>query len=375
MLSLILFLDFLFNQISSKTLRINYKSMYPSFDFFLIYPERYYPSNSFANTYLTKTSFIRYSIEEILPVEIKEKLKTVNYLEFKSSFELYDQTKIIDFPYIIYPSRGRDTHEGIGLGFKFEDEKFSFVHQLYNQKIIEKKAFGFSYNKETDNGTLFFGSNSEVNFTQFKYKGKIKVNEKHASWGSNIIGIVYNNKVYSFNSYAILNSGFFGVIFSHDFFDFMIDTFFKDKIDEKVCSLEQMNSGCDYLVCNPEKIDISKESIILMYGEISIKLPLNLLFTQKQRGYVSSFYSNPFREYKNTVILGMEFISLFEYTVFDYDNKAIFLYSNSTEMTQLKFNGLSKEVIIKVIIAIISLICFILIFLYIIILNLGTKYN
>ena len=117
MLSLILFLDCLFNHISSKTLKISYKSMYPSFDFFLIYPERYYPSNAFANTYLTKTSFVRYHIEEILPVEIKEKLKTVNYLEFKSSFELYDKTKIIDFSYIIYPSRGRQSKEGIGLAF------------------------------------------------------------------------------------------------------------------------------------------------------------------------------------------------------------------------------------------------------------------
>lgn len=181
MLSLILFLDCLFNHISSKTLKISYKSMYPSFDFFLIYPERYYPSNAFANTYLTKTSFVRYKIEEILPVEIKEKLKTVNYLEFKSSFELYDQTKIIDFSYIIYPSRGRQSKEGIGLAFKFEDEKFSFVHHLYNQKIIDQKVFGFTYNKEVDNGTLFFGSNSEVNYTQFKYKGEIKVNEKYTS--------------------------------------------------------------------------------------------------------------------------------------------------------------------------------------------------
>ena len=372
MLSLILFLDCLFNHISSKTLKISYKSMYPSFDFFLIYPERYYPSNAFANTYLTKTSFVRYNIEEILPVEIKEKLKTVNYLEFKSSFELYDKTKIIDFSYIIYPSRGRQSKEGIGLAFKFEDEKFSFVHHLYNQKIIDQKVFGFTYNKEVDNGTLFFGSNSEVNYTQFKYKGEIKVNEKYTSWGSNITGIVYNNTVYPFNSYAILNTDFFGVIFSHDFFDFMIETFFKDKIDERVCTLKQMNTGCDYLVCNLEKMDISKESIKLIYGDISIKLPLSLLFTQKQRGFVSSFYSNPFREYKNTVILGMEFISLFEFTVFDYDNKAIFLYSNSIEMFKLDSN-ITREVIIKEIIAAITFICFMLILLYIVILNLKTK--
>ena len=49
-----------------------------------------------------------------------------------------------------YPDRG------LGLGYKFDDEEFSLVHHLYNNKMIGNKVFAFEYLNE-DHGTFYIG--------------------------------------------------------------------------------------------------------------------------------------------------------------------------------------------------------------------------
>ena len=44
---------------------------------------------------------------------------------------------------------------GIGLSYKFDDEKFSLVHRLYNGKRIEHKSFGFHSTRH--NEAIYFG--------------------------------------------------------------------------------------------------------------------------------------------------------------------------------------------------------------------------
>ena len=62
-----------------------------------------------------------------------------------------------------YPDRG------LGLGYKFDDEEFSLVHYLYNNKMIGNKVFAFEYLNE-DNGTFYLGGVDNDKHVEMRYK-------------------------------------------------------------------------------------------------------------------------------------------------------------------------------------------------------------
>ena len=57
---------------------------------------------------------------------------------------------------------------GIGLSYKFDDEKFSLVHLLYDGKRIEHKSFGFHSTR--NNEAIYFGGIPKEEHLRYNYK-------------------------------------------------------------------------------------------------------------------------------------------------------------------------------------------------------------
>ena len=171
----------------------------------------------------------------LIPMHTYNIKSVVNYKvnQYNSSLSM---SSLKLFPFIFnaadkimyYPDRG------IALGYKFKDERYSIIHQLYMTKQINNKRFAFNaLNKE--NGTFYIG---DIPNNDFKYKGYCNVGNNSNHWGCNLTKIKYNNKEYTFNQNAVLHSSCY-YIYSDTLFDFMIDYVFNDEIKNGICKVKK----------------------------------------------------------------------------------------------------------------------------------------
>lgn len=80
------------------------------------------------------------------------------------------------------------------------EEEFSVVHQLYNNKYIAQRAFGFSLN-ETGRELLLHYGGLPKEVTQNKKKFSCKVNKNYPTWGCNLNKVSFSdNKYPSYNN-------------------------------------------------------------------------------------------------------------------------------------------------------------------------------
>ena len=214
---------------------------------------------------------------------------------------------------------------GFSFGRLFEDESFSIVHQLYNSHQIKYKTFAFKSNLEHINGKIYFGGIPDDK--DYQFKGFCKVDNTFPNWGCNLTQMKYNDTSVSFNNYALFHSGFYGLLYSDNVFDFIANVVFKNEIENKICYIEEISERRKGFNCqNSFKNELTYEDTFeFVFGNIQIKYPKKLLFDESS----SIFFTNPYDYYlKYDIILGVDFINSFNYTIFDYDNNQIGFYSD-----------------------------------------------
>ena len=101
---------------------------------------------------------------------------------------------------------------GISLSYKFEDESYSIVHQLYNQHKISKRQFAFIPFQYRKKGQLYIGN---MNINNYTNEGYFNVDDKYSTWGSNITGMTINGNKREVNEYCFIHSGFEEMISSN----------------------------------------------------------------------------------------------------------------------------------------------------------------
>ena len=218
----------------------------------------------------------------------------------------------------------------IGLGYEevfYDDDENagylmeieSFLTQLRNQQLINKKVFFLKYNAEDDNGEIVFGAYPH----EIKDSSLESCIEKNYIEGDNIYtgdfqiiwslkGYIYFGEKLLFNYLSSidfeLNQGF--IIGSYSYKKEVLNTFFNDKIQKEECftnEIYQQKKAFDVYYCK-KNVDISKfQDLKIIIDKIKYKIELNYndLFTiNGDYVYFNVIFTQDEDDFKNDFILG-----------------------------------------------------------------------
>ena len=245
---------------------------------------------------------------------------------------------------------------GLSFGYKVTNESYSYVHTLYNKQIISHRVFIMHNLRKGLNGNLYIGGVPNNEHTKMIYKGKLKVNETLPTWGFMLRDVIFKNKVYSLNIPTIISSNLLNMFISDEFYEFMVN---KILIDGEYGEVRNSFLTRTYQkqVISKEGMNKSKE-IAFVFDNIEMKIKLKNMFEKSNSKFLSNTYKSKIHNFTG-LILGSEFLSLFNYTVFDYDNKAIEFYSDTIPIIVLNHNSsnIVKSIIyINILISVINII-------------------
>ena len=218
----------------------------------------------------------------------------------------------------------------IGLGYEevfYDDDENagylmeieSFLTQLRNQQLINKKVFFLRYNTEDDNGEIVFGAYPH----EIKDSSLESCIEKNYIEGDNIYtgdfqiiwslkGYIYFGEKLLFNYLSSidfeLNQGF--IIGSYSYKKEVLNTFFNDKIQKEECftnEIYQQKKAFDVYYCK-KNVDISKfQDLKIIIDKIKYKIELNyndLFTTNGDYVYFNVLFTQDEDDFKNDFILG-----------------------------------------------------------------------
>ena len=233
---------------------------------------------------------------------------------------------------------------GYGFGYKFRDESFSFVHQLYNSHLISHKSFSFLPYGETrsnSKGKFYFGNIPDNILANYKYNGECQVNNEYTFWGCFLNKIhLKNGFKYPINKYSIFNSAQFYLFLSRQLFDILYDKVFFPWADGETCyridGIQRSSMKC-------------LESVINSIGDIGfefekgfiIKIPL-IFFFECDEVLCHSLYSSD-NVNKDYFEFGTSFLKLMNATVFDYEKQTISIYNNLFEIQQINNKNINNK--------------------------------
>ena len=302
------------------------------------FPNESQTKHMFLNTYLPFSVFWFNSSQ--IKTERITKNNQALYLEstypsviYQTDIILNNNTKIDNlFAYnIFYENSIFFKDVGLALGFNMKDESFSIVHQLYNKKTIERLQFAF-HNIGKD-GHFYIGGVPNEAHLSLPYKGIIKEGDGLPTWGFTIKTLFISNIEYNVSIPAIISTASDCLVISDYLYDLFAKTILLEYINNKICQ-EKNDYDYNYITCNRTAAHFGNKTAMII-DNIKVEFDTNAIITNRY-GIVSS-YRNKERKVHNFTgaVLGPQFLSLFNYTVFDYEKRQIEFYSDRTNITSL----------------------------------------
>ena len=218
----------------------------------------------------------------------------------------------------------------IGLGYEevfYDDDDAegylteieSFLTQLKNQNLINKKVFYLKYNEDNENGEIVFGAyphelndNYPDNYDEQDYieGDNVYTSDIQIVWS--IKGYIYSGEKLLFNYVSSidfeLNQGF--IIGSYSYKKDVLNNFFSDKISKGECftqEIYQQKKAFDCFYCK-KNIDITKlEKLLIILDKIKYKIEFTYddLFTLNgDYFYFNVLFTQEEDDFKNDFILG-----------------------------------------------------------------------
>ena len=261
-----------------------------------------------------------------------------NIINRDISFQQYNEdTKyIVNMYYYDYQksSNSLSTLSGLSLAFKCRNDSFSFVHQLYNNSLIEKLMYIFEP-VDINSGNIYFGGIPQNSLLQ--YSGKCKINSE--KWGCYLDNIYFTNdsnkhlylyKTNISNNYAEFDVGRKCIFAPKEYFYFVKNTFFEKHFQSKKCGY-YYNYDAMYIYCyNKDEIkEAIPEYISFVFENQSFRIHKDKLFkTHTIDNTIIFLICNAlFVEDLDKWIFGSAFLHNF-ISIFDYTNESVTLYSN-----------------------------------------------
>jgi hypothetical protein len=287
----------------------------------------------------------RFNLLNTSTIEINRTQITLHYDEEKyvSGFtgrdDLYINNKKITRQKFIIATESNVYYgyEGmIGLGYMANsyERDYSFIDQLYNNKIISHKVFTQSFTT-SDKGEISFGEipknivNDYKNYGRCNALDKIKNGEryKNRKWECAITKALINDNdnisiegenlvsFFSYRNRALVPSTFFKTL---------VQTYFKDLLNQKICETIKDRR---YDVVSCKEIPSNSPTLTLVFGDWGMKLTKENLYIKNEQNnkYEFIFYHKQNFEH---FTLGRPIVRFF-HMVYDYQNQQIGFYSTT----------------------------------------------
>ena len=208
----------------------------------------------------------------------------------------------------------------IGLSRVEEIDQTSFIHQLKDQKMINKLMFTLKPN-DTKNGLIIFGDVPD-NITSNKNKVKCKfqrtkTHKRH--WNCQLHKINIDNMIiYNYNQtdhlfFSTVNDK---VLMPLDFYLVLKEEFIV-KINNKCKAIENKKEDIYYIACDDNYL--KGKEISFYFGDYLIKMEMSLFFNENPL----FVYSNKLSE--QAWIFGVNFLNFFT-TTFNIENNEMAFY-------------------------------------------------
>lgn len=284
------------------------------------------------NTYIDSSHFIIIN-EKSLPqkenqmIHLFDNYNTTSYITdikvgdyFLHNFHLFITTHSIKYL----------SDVGLSLSFKSPDNS-SLIERLYNDNVISSKSFGF-HRKNINEGQFFIGGIDKKKLLDCQNKATLNIeDDKH--WILNINNIKYESKKKEMNLKCIIHTGMSEMIISNELYEYIKEVVMKLPIDNGDCIERKETMNTTKLICLSSGYFFNRNSFIeIMISNVLFRIKVDLLFQSDINNslYIESkFVTN---QYDTNCYLGSSFINLFDYSLFDFENKQIRLFSSSNDI-------------------------------------------
>ena len=308
----------------------------------VFFPKEQYGNYYYINTYLPYSVLDCISCHHSFPFQVDSKetlhldgdYKAKYYL---SNIQFNNDILISNFSLYFIENTFWFRDSGISLGYHFKDESFSLLHKLYNSKMIDHLQFAFHNPIENMHGHLYLGGIPNESHQLFLYKGVIPIDESLPSWGFSLNKVEYDNTTIQVNIPVIINNVMDYMLVSTELYQiikFKLNNYLNNKKCEELEGFYELK----YLSCEHYPVN---DTIKFYFNSISILIKI------KDLSDYSLFRSNsekPIHNFKGGVI-GVPFLNMFNYTIFDYENKQIEFYSDLPIIRIVNNNSTNNNVI------------------------------
>lgn len=364
---LIIFLSFLFQKTFSFIYDNNKKIIYTSYSNY----QGAYKIFLFFNQY-TCTSVFLLNLERnyscfggyMYPDRCQKDKKEIEFIQFSHKkynvVECWGNPDLSHFPgelqnltfYTMKDDIPTDAQFFVGFSYKFEDEKYSIIHQMYNSNTILKRRFALVpdryYNNK--NGTFFFGDIPEELIAN-KKRGKCSINENYHTWGCNIDKIIIgNNIVHTVNQYAHFSLSNNNIFVPSSFFSIIERDIFSNYLKNFDCKKEKTSNKLHFY-CTDAVLH-NFPDIQIVFDKVKLKIPTDKLFRCDFSSECDFLIINR-NDYDDHFIIGTPLLDSLD-LLFDYDDKSLTFFSNEFIEGGLNGNGtMIKKIYIIIIISLV----------------------
>ena len=216
------------------------------------------------------------------------------------------------------------SNEGmIGLGFRGSknDEKMSFIYQLYNNGLIFHKIFTQKFTNN-EQGIIDFGKMPEIIMEDYFHYGRCNALNKFVNghqfknrkWECQVKGIYFGKDLNDslVRKFDDMRASFFSfrkkALIPIEIFEYFIENYFNNYLNNGKCKKELTDKKYDTIICNEKISDLP--NINFIYGDWVMSLPSEKLFMYKKenKNYEFLFYHKKDFEH---ISLGRPVVRLF----------------------------------------------------------------
>lgn len=257
-------------------------------------------------------------------------------------------SKIEDFRF--YHLKENSLNSFISLTFGFYDIRFSLVHCLASQGLIEGTWFYVVPAENKEEGKIIFGNITETSLERLN-KGKCQVDKRYLAWVCHLkcaYSIIYNysskkNDVvaYSYQKEVSFQLNENKIIFPYEFFMMFTKNVIKKLVGEENC--EYLGNGKEiFFQCYITFIkDIkSLPDLYFTFEEFEFKISMSDLFDCSNHEQCISLFKC--KRNREKFIFGYEILKHF-ITKFDYKNEMVTFYSSSRVLSLFSDDGTGKK--------------------------------